>query len=985
VLVLATLLGIPTGERYPALDTSSPSFKRRTLGGLVALIERMTNHRPVLLVVEDAHWIDPSTLEFLRLVVERKTSARLMVILTARPEFSADWAYPHVVKISLNRLSHDDSAAMIHLLTEGKPLPGVVLEEIVVKTDGVPLFVEELTKAVMQGGQLHDAGNHYECKSMRASLVIPDTLQGSLLSQLDRLNPGVKEAAQIASTIGREFDVNLLAAITSRPESELQRMLDSLITAEIIVPATATATATATAPDAAEQGGSYMFRHALIHEIAYQSLLIARRRHYHGRIAIALEQHYPAVVDRQPELIAENFAWSEQPDRAIAYWQRAGDRALARAAYEEAIAHAQRGLQMAEGRAANDRDRAAMTLPLFLTRGGAERRLGRRDALETFRRAAQIACAEKLSSYIVSATLEFVAAEMFLGGSGETSIALLREALAGIGVEETVERCRLLSRLVFALRMTGEFEQSDKLAIEALALARRLGDPSSLSDALACEAPRAGGQASERELLRDQDEVAEGSAADCASLAAMQRAIALDPSNAERMRGLLQRCISIGDVLRENGDLQESLTAFRRAQTVARRLIDENSSSAESLREMSAIKWRIGDVRHMLGDRPRALTAYRSAASIMRRLAGTVRPDNEWARDLAVVLRKLGDVASEEGEVATALASYRESILMAEYLAASDPSNPMLQREVSLIHERVSELLADKGDLGGALAHRREALLNLTQAVTLDPSNSEWQFIQASTQGKIGDLLMETGDHTGALVAYREALAVLKSLYEADSSNAMWQVNLSLAYRRIGDALRKRGENTGALSAYRDSQSVAKRQHAIDPSDVGWSRNLGLIEWRIGDLLREHNDLDGSLAAYRVSLSLIKRPDKGDSSNVPVNRDLSAIHGNIGDVLRDQGEMQEAIASYLESLDAIRRVAAKDHSNMKWQRELFIGLSRLAELNERVGHRSRALAFAKQALSTLERLASLDRTNLTSQKDLADSRLRVARLGGRAS
>ncbi|QCP47803.1 guanylate cyclase [Trinickia violacea] len=484
VLVLATLLGIPTGERYAAVDASSPSFKHRTLSGLVTLIERMTHPQPVLVIVEDAHWIDPSSLDLVRLLLEQMVSTRLMVLLTGRPSFRPEWSYPHLVQINLDRLSRRDCAAMIERLTESKPIPRVVLDEIVAKTDGVPLFVEELTKTVVRGGQLHDAGSSYELRSMQRSLAIPDTLQGSLLSQLDRLEPSAKEAAQIAATIGREFDATLLALIASKPESELQRMLDSLVAAEIIVPG----------PGVPGHSGAYLFRHALIQEIAYQSLLIVRRRDYHGRIALALEQHYPAVVDRQPELVAENFALSDQPARAIAYWQRAGERALARAAYDEAFSHAQRGLQMAESLSAGGRDWADAILPLLLIRGGAEHRLGRRDAIETFRRAAQVARAEKLSSYMVSAALGFVTAEMYLGGTGEVSIALLREALASIGREETLERCRLLSRLAVTLRMTGEVKQSDELAREAVALARRLGDRASLFDALACEVIQVGAQ-----------------------------------------------------------------------------------------------------------------------------------------------------------------------------------------------------------------------------------------------------------------------------------------------------------------------------------------------------------------------------------------------------------------------------------------------------------------------------------------------------------
>ncbi len=474
--VLTTLLGMPTGERYPTIDASSPSFKRRTLDVLVTIVERMASAQPVLLIVEDAHWLDPSTLEFVRLMLERLVSARLLLLLTARPEFKPGWTYPHLVQVNLDRLSRRDRVAMIEKLTGGKSLPSAVLDQIVAKTDGVPLFVEELTKTVLQGDLLRDAGGRYELKGARQAIAIPDTLQGSLLSRLDRLEPGVKEVAQVAATIGREFGRRLLALIAARPEDELQATLDRLIAAEIILPAPASA-----------EGGTYVFRHALIQEIAYQSLLLARRRQYHGLIADALESHYPDIAERQPELIAQNLTAGEIFDRAILYWQRAGERALARAAYEETIAHVERGLQLVQNLACTDHDRATRTLPLLLIRGRAEYALGSREAIQTCRQAVQIARTAKLSSYFVEAVLAFDNVEIYLTGSGEASVALLQEALASTGVGESIERCRLMSRLARTLHMTGSFERAGEMAHQATALARRLGDGKSLFDALVCE------------------------------------------------------------------------------------------------------------------------------------------------------------------------------------------------------------------------------------------------------------------------------------------------------------------------------------------------------------------------------------------------------------------------------------------------------------------------------------------------------------------
>ncbi|KXU83693.1 guanylate cyclase [Paraburkholderia monticola] len=506
LVVLSSLLGVTTEDHHPSLDASSPDIKSRYLNVLIALIAQSAGTRPLLVVIEDAHWVDPSTLDFVTLTLERLVCAKLMVLITARPEFQPRWTYPHVVQLNLDRLSRSDCNAMIERMTPGKPLPQVVVEMIVAKTDGVPLFVEELTKAVIHGDFLRDAGSHYELKPTSQTIAIPDTLQGSLLSRLDRLEPAVKEAALIASTIGREFSRRLLSLISTIPESELQQTLNQLIAAEIILPA----------PRAPTIEEAFLFRHALIQEIAYQSLLITRRRHYHAMIATVLEQQYPQVVEQQPELIAQNLTAAELHEPAIGYWQRAGERALTRAAYSEAIVHAERGLQLARSLQVDQHARVNRMLPLILIRGEAEQRLGRREAMVTFRHAAELARDEKLPGYLLQAALGFDRAETFLEGTGKESIALLEEALGQLGTEDSIERCRLLSRLVRTSHMTGESTRGLRFSIEAIALARRLNDRPSLFDALACKLMYVGAQplpahafAARREVMQELRQIAE--------------------------------------------------------------------------------------------------------------------------------------------------------------------------------------------------------------------------------------------------------------------------------------------------------------------------------------------------------------------------------------------------------------------------------------------------------------------------------------------
>ncbi|HLI66774.1 MAG TPA: AAA family ATPase [Caulobacteraceae bacterium] len=476
-MVLASLFGMPEDDDAPKIDTSSLAFKQRSLSVLVGMVESLTRQRPMLLAIEDAHWVDPSTLELVRMIHERLGSARLLVLMLARPEFQPGWSSPQLVQLNLDRLSRRDRFEMIESLTADKPLPDVIMNQIIAKTDGVPLFVEELTKAVLQGDMLRDAGSHYELKGVALAISIPDTLQGSLLSRLDRLDPGVKEVAQTAAIIGRDFDRGLLAMIVGKPEAELQTALDRLVEAEIILPS----------PRAGSEGAGYMFRHALIQDIAYQSLLLARRRHDHGLIAAALESHYPEIVEREPERLAQNLAASETPERAIDYWRQAGQRALERAAFEEAITHAQAGIALIESLKLTGRDRAVRLVPLLLIRGRSEYRLATPRAVGTYQEAARLAREQDLPALLVDAALGCEEANFYLGGAGTQGVVVLEEALAAVGDGDSVERCRLLSRLASSLHTAGSLDRAGDVTDEAIALARRIGDANGLLDALLCD------------------------------------------------------------------------------------------------------------------------------------------------------------------------------------------------------------------------------------------------------------------------------------------------------------------------------------------------------------------------------------------------------------------------------------------------------------------------------------------------------------------
>jgi class 3 adenylate cyclase/predicted ATPase len=356
--LLAGLLGIPTGDRYPSLIMSPQRQKECTLEALTEQLAGLAARQPVLAVFEDAHWSDPTTLELLDLIVDRVQTLRVLVIITFRPEFAAPWThYAHVSSLTLGRLSRRQGAAMIGRVTGGKALPPALLAQIVAKTDGVPLFVEELTRAVLETGLLKEEGDAYALMGALPLLEIPATLQDSLMARLDRLAPA-REAAQVGAAIGREFSHDLLAAVAQMPEAKLNEALTDLVDAGLVF-------RRGTPPQA-----SYAFKHALVRDAAYATLLRDKRRRLHERIAEVLERMFPETAEGQSELIAHHWTEAGHAERAIEYWLKAGQAAIKRSATAEAIAQLKRGLELLSTLPA-DPERDRKELPLRTTLGGA--------------------------------------------------------------------------------------------------------------------------------------------------------------------------------------------------------------------------------------------------------------------------------------------------------------------------------------------------------------------------------------------------------------------------------------------------------------------------------------------------------------------------------------------------------------------------------------------------------------------------------------
>ena len=330
---LAALLSIPFEGRYPALEMAPSEQKERTIAALIGLFEALTREGPVLALLEDAHWIDPTSLDVFARLVDRLPNLRALLVITFRPEFTAPWGgRAHVASLQLSRLGRRQALTMVAGVA-GKALPVEVLDEIVAKTDGVPLFVEELAKTVLESGLLREQNGAYVLDRALTPLAIPSTLHDSLMERLDRLAP-VKETAQVAAAIGREFSYRLLEAISPIQGAELEDALAQLMAAELIHGRGAP-------PDA-----TYFFKHALVQDTAYGSLLRSRRQRIHADIARALEEKFADQVVAAPATVARHCTEAGLADPAARYWLAAGELALSRSAYAEADRYVDAGLAL---------------------------------------------------------------------------------------------------------------------------------------------------------------------------------------------------------------------------------------------------------------------------------------------------------------------------------------------------------------------------------------------------------------------------------------------------------------------------------------------------------------------------------------------------------------------------------------------------------------------------------------------------------------
>ena len=368
--LLANLLSLDYAQRYGPIDLNPQQTKRRTLEVLIAQLFGLAGSRPVLFLLEDAHWIDPTSLELLELTIPRATRLPVLFLITHRPEWQAPfYGLADVTSLNLNRMGRRQIGEIVSAIAE-KSVPAEVVDRIVDRTDGVPLFVEEMTRALMEAGLTAAVDSN----------SIPATLQGSLTARLDRLSPEAKEVAQAASVIGREVSLPLLRRALGDDARSVEAPIANLLESQLMI------------RSGAHDDDVVLFRHALIRDAAYQSLVASRRRDFHQRIAEALRRHFPQVADTQAEIVARHYAGAGRLADAIDYWRRAGRRATENAANQEAVDHFQNALADLERlKSGRDRDRQELDIrvelgvPLIAATGYASS-----DVENTYMRACQL-------------------------------------------------------------------------------------------------------------------------------------------------------------------------------------------------------------------------------------------------------------------------------------------------------------------------------------------------------------------------------------------------------------------------------------------------------------------------------------------------------------------------------------------------------------------------------------------------------------------
>ena len=461
--VYAELLSIGPSKAPEILSLTPQDLKELTIRTFVDRMAAMAKAKPVLMVLEDAHWIDPSTQEVLSRLTAGIADLPALLVVTQRPEGASEWAqdFDNATLLPIGLLTREQTTELMTSIL-GRTPDIAFIDDIETRAAGVPLFIEELTRSVAE----HSADD--------GEATIPETLQGSLMARLDKLSRGARNVALVASVIGREFDARLLGSVLSLGVVDLDTLLGELARARIVV-------ANFSAP------GARMFRHALIQDTAYQSLLSSTRRGHHLAIARLLEAGFGDVVDREPEVIARHFSEAASPSEAIVYWTKAADRALAKSANFEAVEHARAAYILAD-HLENAADVAAAKIATSVLLGRALESSGElHEACKVLRDAVDLAEEHGDSDSFTDAVIHFSNALFLSSLPVSSSIGLLEEALTRIAADNDELRCQLLSTLARGCQMDGDARKASRYRGEALKLVRKLDDKQSLCSLLFSE------------------------------------------------------------------------------------------------------------------------------------------------------------------------------------------------------------------------------------------------------------------------------------------------------------------------------------------------------------------------------------------------------------------------------------------------------------------------------------------------------------------
>jgi hypothetical protein len=466
VALLADLLGLPAEERYPSLPEDPKRRRELTLLMLVDQLEGLARRHPVLLLFEDAHWADSTSLELLDRIVQRLWHLPVLLVLTCRPEYEPPWVgRPRVTVLALSRLDGRETVALVDGVARGKRLPAEIIDRIVERTDGIPLFVEELTKSLIEGGLMREEAEGYVLSGPLPPMAIPSSLQASLMARLDRLAP-VKEVAQISAAIGREFSYELLAAVARRTDKQLREAIAQLTAAGLVF-------SRGTAPHA-----SFMFKHALVQDAAYSTMLRSQRQELHARIGKVLEDQFPEIVDSQPEILAHHFTQAGLIDPAIEFWRRAGVRSITQSAHSEAGAHFESALDLLEklppSQQRDERDlelTLALAVPLIAVHG-----FGSLRVEECAQRAKERS--DKLRHSFRRFAAQRVAwNSCLMRQSVPKTVTLARELIGLAESDDDVAKLAVAQRaLGYSLFVAGEFPEAVERLDRGIALADTLSD-----------------------------------------------------------------------------------------------------------------------------------------------------------------------------------------------------------------------------------------------------------------------------------------------------------------------------------------------------------------------------------------------------------------------------------------------------------------------------------------------------------------------------